>query len=133
MSVIARNLVKHISVLLPFLIRRRCLVLQVRLSLKRTLSAMKGANVPLKTYFKNACINNLITHAIADDNVLKFSIEYWGKLKRKDGSLIDEKVPAINIKEFFESEERIENIVDWVIAQHARKTHNKLVFGNDVR
>ena len=57
--------------------------------------------------------------------MIKFSIEYWGKLKRKDGSLIDEKVSAINIKEFFESEERIEGIVDWIIAQHGRKTHNK--------
>ncbi|MDX8389955.1 MAG: hypothetical protein R8M38_05630, partial [Mariprofundaceae bacterium] len=67
----------------------------------------------------------LITHAIADDNVLKFSIEYWGKLKRKDGTLIDEQVPAINIKAFFENPERIDGIVDWVIAHHNRKTHNK--------
>lgn len=67
----------------------------------------------------------VITNAIADDNVLPFSIEYWGKLKRKDGSLIDEQVAAINKKEFFENEERISNIVDWVIAHHGRKTHNK--------
>ena len=67
----------------------------------------------------------VITNAIADDNVLPFSIEYWGKLKRKDGSLIDEQVASINKKEFFENPERIENIVDWVIANHGRKTHNK--------
>ena len=67
----------------------------------------------------------LITNAIADDNVLKFSIEYWGKLKRKDGSLSDEQVPAINTREFFENPERINGIVDWVIAHHNRKTHNK--------
>ena len=67
----------------------------------------------------------VITNAIADDNVLPFSIEYWGKLKRKDGSLIDEQVASINKKEFFESEERIENIIDWIIANHGRKTHNK--------
>ncbi len=67
----------------------------------------------------------VITNAIADDNVLKFSIEYWGKLKRKDGSLIDEQVASINRKEFFEHPERIENIVDWIIAHHNRKTHNR--------
>jgi type I restriction enzyme, R subunit len=67
----------------------------------------------------------VITNAIADDNVLKFSIEYWGKLKRKDGTLIDEQVASINRKEFYEYPERIENIVDWIIANHNRKTHNR--------
>ena len=67
----------------------------------------------------------VITDAIADDNVLKFSIEYWGKLKRRDGSLIDEQVEKINRKEFFENPERVENIVDWIIANHSRKTHNR--------
>lgn len=67
----------------------------------------------------------VITDAIADDNVLKFSIEYWGKLKRKDGSLIDEKVHSINRKEFFEHPERVAQIVDWIIAHHNRKTHQR--------
>ncbi|HFD32311.1 MAG TPA: HsdR family type I site-specific deoxyribonuclease [Gammaproteobacteria bacterium] len=87
--------------------------------------SFEGRKRTTKDLFQKCLHKYLITHAIADDNVLKFAIEYWGKLKRKDGSLIDEKVPAINIKEFFESEERIEGIVDWVIAHHARKTHNK--------
>ncbi|MFT6568280.1 MAG: type I restriction enzyme R subunit [Parvibaculaceae bacterium] len=67
----------------------------------------------------------VITDAIADDNVLRFSVEYWGKLKRKDGRLIDEDVPAINVKEFFESPDRIEGVVDWIVQNHDRKTHNK--------
>ena len=67
----------------------------------------------------------VITNAIADDNVLKFSIEYWGKLKRKDGGLIDEQVTSINRKAFFEHLERIEQVVDWIIAHHNRKTHNR--------
>ncbi|MGH1429366.1 MAG: type I restriction endonuclease subunit R [Arenicella sp.] len=75
--------------------------------------------------FGDALHKYLVTNAIADDNVLPFSIEYWGKLKRKDGSLIDEKVASINKKEFFENPERIDNIVDWVIAHHGRKTHHK--------
>ncbi|MCJ8149486.1 type I restriction endonuclease subunit R [Shinella sedimenti] len=67
----------------------------------------------------------VITDAIRDQNVLKFSVEYWGKLKRKDGSLIDEKVAGIDTKEFFESPDRTEGIVDWIIANHGRKTHNR--------
>ncbi|NKB76293.1 MAG: HsdR family type I site-specific deoxyribonuclease [Gammaproteobacteria bacterium] len=67
----------------------------------------------------------VITNAIADDNVLPFSIEYWGKLKRKDGTLIDEQVEKIDKKAFFENPERIANIADWIIAHHGRKTHSK--------
>lgn len=78
-----------------------------------------------KDLFAECLHKYVITDAIADDNVLRFSVEYWGKLKRKDGSLIDEDVPAINVKEFFESPERIEGVVDWIIQNHDTKTHNK--------
>ena len=78
-----------------------------------------------KDLFADCLHKYVITNAISDENVLKFAIEYWGKLKRKDGSLIDEDVPAINIKEFFESQDRINLVVDWIIANHNRKTHNK--------
>ncbi|PIB25624.1 restriction endonuclease subunit R [Amylibacter kogurei] len=78
-----------------------------------------------KDLFTQCLHKYVITDAIADDNVLKFSIEYWGKLKRKDGSLIDEDVPSINVKEFYDSPERIEGVVDWIIQNHDRKTHNK--------
>lgn len=68
----------------------------------------------------------VITDAIRDENVLRFSVEYWGKLRRKDGSLIsDEEVSGLDLKEFFEDEKRIEGVVDWVIANHDRKTHNR--------
>jgi len=74
----------------------------------------------------NECLHKyVITDAIADENVLRFSVEYWGKLKRKDGSLIDEDVPAINVKEFFDSPDRIEGVVDWIIQNHDTKTHGK--------
>lgn len=78
-----------------------------------------------KDLFADCLHKYVITDAIADENVLRFSIEYWGRLKRKDGSLIDEKVPAIDVKEFFDNPDRIDGIVDWVIANHDRKTHNK--------
>ncbi|MER9064963.1 type I restriction endonuclease subunit R [Mesorhizobium sp. M0902] len=67
----------------------------------------------------------VITDAIRDQNVLRFSVEYWGKLRRKDGSLIDEKVAGIDTKEFFENPDRTEGIVDWIVANHGRKTHSK--------
>jgi len=67
----------------------------------------------------------VITDAIRDQNVLKFSVEYWGKLRRRDGSLIDEKVAGIDTREFFENPDRLENIVNWVIQHHGRKTHGK--------
>lgn len=68
----------------------------------------------------------IITNAIADRNVLPFSIEYWGRLRRRDGSLIDdEQVTAINRREFFEDEDRVYGIVDWIIANHNRKTHDR--------
>ena len=67
----------------------------------------------------------VITDAIRDQNVLRFSVEYWGKLRRRDGSLIDEKVAGIDTAEFFENPDRIEGVVDWIIVNHERKTHNR--------
>lgn len=67
----------------------------------------------------------VITDAINDENVLRFSVEYWGKLKRKDGSLIDEEVAGINTQEFFDNPDRIENTVDWIIKNHDRKTRGQ--------
>lgn len=67
----------------------------------------------------------VITNAIKDGNVLKFSVEYWGKLKKKDGSLIDEQVEGIDTKEFYEDPERINMVTDWIIQNHTKKTHNK--------
>ena len=67
----------------------------------------------------------VITNAIADQNVLRFAVEYWGKLRRRDGSLIDEDVKGINTREFFEDDKRIDQVTDWIIANHDRKTHKR--------
>lgn len=69
----------------------------------------------------------VITDAIADDNVLKFSVEYVGKYKEKENSVtnIDIEVENIDTKELLESDARIEKIVDYIIANHPRKTHSK--------
>jgi type I restriction enzyme, R subunit len=75
-----------------------------------------------KDLFQECLHKYVITNAIADENVLKFSVEYWGKIKRKDGTLITE--PKLD-REFFENPERISLIVDWIIANHNRKTHGR--------
>jgi type I restriction enzyme R subunit len=78
-----------------------------------------------KDLFGDCLHRYLITNAISDGNVLKFSIEYWGKFKQKNGNLIDEEVKSINIKEVYEDEKRVEKNIDWIIQNHDKKTHNK--------
>ena len=75
-----------------------------------------------KDLFQECLHKYVITNAIADENVLKFSVEYWGKIKRKDGTLIAE--PKLD-REFFENPDRISLIVDWIIANHNRKTQGR--------
>jgi type I restriction enzyme R subunit len=68
----------------------------------------------------------VITDAIKDENVLKFSVEYVGRYKRKETATeIDIEVEDIDIKELMESPKRLEKITDYIIANHNRKTHNK--------
>lgn len=76
--------------------------------------------------FEDCLHRYVITDAIRDENVLRFSVEYWGKLRRKDGTFIgDQEVSGLDLKEFFESEKRIDGVVDWIIENHDRKTHNR--------
>ncbi len=75
--------------------------------------------------FEKCLHTYVITDAIADENVLRFAIEYWGKLKRKDGSLMDDDVAGIDVKEFFENPDRIEGVTDWIIENHAKKTSDR--------
>ncbi len=80
-----------------------------------------------KDLFDDRLHRYVITDAISDDNVLKFSVEYIGRYKEKSGSAtnIDIDVEAIDTKELLESDTRIEKIVDYIIANHNRKTHSK--------
>lgn len=66
----------------------------------------------------------VITDAIRDENVLRFSIEYLQTFKKKD-NIIDLKVEKINEAEVFEAPERKEAIVDYIIQQHDQKTQSK--------
>ncbi len=80
-----------------------------------------------KALFDECLHQYVITDAIKDENVLKFLIEYVGRYKEKEGSNtdIDIEVEAIDTKELFESPDRLEKIVDYILANHNRKTHSK--------
>lgn len=66
----------------------------------------------------------VITDAIRDENVLKFSIEYISTFKKKD-HILDIEVEAIDEAEVMNAPERLNNIVEYIIANHNRKTHSR--------
>ena len=79
-----------------------------------------------KELFGECLHKYVITDAIKDENVLKFSVEYVGKYKRKESATeIDIEVESIDTRELMDSEARLEKITDYIIANHNRKTHQK--------
>lgn len=80
-----------------------------------------------KDLFEDCLHKYVITDAIKDENVLKFSVEYVGRYKYKDGSEtnIDIEVEDIDTQELMENEGRLEKITDYIIAHHNRKTHSR--------
>ncbi len=66
----------------------------------------------------------VITDAIRDENVLKFSIEYISTFKKRD-HILDIEVEAIDEAEVMNAPERLNNIVEYIIANHNRKTHSR--------
>ena len=66
----------------------------------------------------------VITDAIRDENVLRFSIEYIRTFKQKD-HIIDLKIQEIDEAEVLESPKRKEAIVDYIIQYHDQKTQNR--------
>lgn len=85
-----------------------------------------------KDLFDECLHKYVITDAIRDENVLRFTVEYVGKYRRKDDTRTDEErlpidieVEAIDTKELMESPQRLEKIVDYIIANHDKKTYNK--------
>ncbi|MDD4727274.1 MAG: type I restriction endonuclease subunit R [Dysgonamonadaceae bacterium] len=79
-----------------------------------------------KELFGDCLHKYVITDAINDQNVLKFAVEYVGRYRRKESSTeIDIEVEDIDTRELMESPQRLEKIVDYIIAHHDRKTHNR--------
>ncbi len=66
----------------------------------------------------------VITDAIKDDNVLKFSIEYYSTFKQSNKGGTDAEVEGIDTDEVYNSDKNIKGITDFILANHARKTHS---------
>ncbi|MAS87834.1 MAG: deoxyribonuclease HsdR [Micavibrio sp.] len=77
-----------------------------------------------KDLFEQQLHSYVITDAIRDENVLKFSVEYIRTFKKKD-KVVDIEVEAIDTVEVMEAPERLEKITDYIIANHDRKTHSQ--------
>ncbi|MCL6284273.1 type I restriction endonuclease subunit R [Ruegeria sp. 2012CJ41-6] len=77
-----------------------------------------------KTLFGDKLHSYVITDAIRDENVLKFSVEYIRTVKRKN-EVEDIEVEAIDTAEVMEAPARLEKITDYIIANHERKTHGR--------
>ena len=79
-----------------------------------------------KELFEECLHKYVITDAIRDENVLKFSIEYVGRYKRKETATeIDIEVEDIDTKELMEDSKRLEKIANYILENHNRKTHNR--------
>jgi len=76
-----------------------------------------------KSLFKENLHSYVIKDAIKDDNVLGFSVDYVGRFINK--AHMEEEVEDIDRKELLESEDRLEKIVDFIIAYHDRKTYSR--------
>lgn len=78
--------------------------------------------------FEKCLHKYIITNAISDNNVLGFAVEYVGKYKQKDADtqpadiFADSMVEGINTKEILESDDRLNKITEYVLADWKRKT-----------
>ncbi|MFZ1692325.1 MAG: HsdR family type I site-specific deoxyribonuclease, partial [Flavobacteriales bacterium] len=78
-----------------------------------------------KQLFGECLHKYVITDAIRDENVLRFSVEYVGRYTKKDGVELDIEVEDIDRAEVFDDETRLGKVVDSIIATHDRKTHGR--------
>lgn len=80
-----------------------------------------------KELFDECLHKYVITNAIKDENVLKFSVEYVGRYKHKEGNEIDLDIPVedIDTRELLDSPQRLDKIADYIIRHHDRKTHRR--------
>ena len=78
-----------------------------------------------KMLFEKRLHEYVITDAIRDENVLKFSVEYMKTFKKKDGETADIDVEAIDEAEVMNAPDRLEKITEYIAAHHDRKTHGR--------
>lgn len=75
--------------------------------------------------FSDCLHKYVITDAIRDQNVLRFQVEYFSTIQRKNEFMADTKVEAIDTKEALDAPQRMEVVVDHIIAHHNQKTHDR--------
>lgn len=90
-------------------------------------TSIKGIKQTTASLFGEKLHQYVITDAIKDENVLRFSVEYVGKYREKENSQneIDIEVEAIDTKELMESPQRLEKIARYIIKQHPLKTQKR--------
>jgi len=86
--------------------------------------------ITTKDVFDDCLHKYIITNAISDNNVLGFAVEYVGKYKQKDDDTIDKDIFAdamvegVDTREVLESDDRLDKIAEYVLADWKRKTKN---------
>ena len=75
--------------------------------------------------FEKLLHNYLIKDAIADGNVLGFNVDYVRTLSSTVDLDDEEKVEAIDTEEVLMDDRRINNVVDYILKIHDKKTNNK--------
>jgi type I restriction enzyme R subunit len=87
-----------------------------------------------KDLFDECLHRYVITDAIRDDNVLRFSVEYLAPARPEAGASGDAAADrrrqaardrAISSPGFYDRPDRIGKVVDWIVANHDRKTRNR--------
>ena len=77
-----------------------------------------------KTIFGDRLHTYMIKDAIADQNVLGFSIDYYSTMKTKE-DIVDEKVYSIKINEALAHKDRLNLIVDHILDSYNAKTKDR--------
>lgn len=87
--------------------------------------SVKSIKQTTANLFHDCLHKYVITDAIRDENVLKFSIEYYNVFKKKIQDEEDTKVEAIDTQEVYESDAYLETITNYILKNHANKTNNR--------
>lgn len=87
-------------------------------------SPNKKAGITTERYFHDQLHRYVITDAIADGNVLKFSVDYVRTFNASD-DLDDEEVNDINRDEIWLADKRIDDITNYIIDVHNQKTKGR--------
>ena len=88
--------------------------------------SIKSIKQTTANLFHDCLHKYVITDAIRDENVLKFSIEYYNVFKKKiQDEEDDTKVEAINTQEVYESDGYLETISNYILKNHYNKTNSR--------